>query len=92
MALFVFHAVIIRDRSIELTRLSLLKSPVVGVGGVTGVIGRLQDAVVPPLLPRQDQKELAEVSAVSENVPAVHWFRVVEQEPFTGFDAGGVIG
>jgi hypothetical protein len=57
------------------------------VGG--GVIGREQDAVVPPLIPIHDQRELLEVSVTSENVPWVQVLRVVVLHiPLVGVGGG----
>lgn len=61
-----------------------------GVEGVVGVdLGREQEDVVPPFRPRHCQRYWVEVSGVSERVPWVQEFRVVEQEPFVG-DVGEV--
>ena len=49
--------------------------------GVVVVMGREQEAVVPPLEPAHDQRLLVDVSVVSEKVPVVQVLRVREQEP-----------
>ena len=51
---------------------------------VSRVMGREQDAVVPPFDPLQDQRELVVVSVVSEKVPVVQVLIVVEHEPLMG--------
>lgn len=48
------------------------------------VMGREQEALIPPLEPAHDQRLLVDVSVISEKVPVVQVLRVREQEPLTG--------
>ena len=65
------------------------QEPEVGEGGVvvTTEIGKEQEAVEPPLLPRHCQRWLAAESVVSEKVPVEQMSLVVEQTPETAVAA-----